>query len=649
MFHVTAVSTTATILVAPFFIAVAALLYAFAVRRLLGIRLGGLRTLIAGVLAFLVASPIITALFGNNSTKSPGILPGLWFFMLGTAIALLAGMTFLVIAEAFAPSGSIPGPLYLVNGLRKRFGRTKRYSQIMRILQRRGLLPYLRGSRRSELRTADGRTRLARSVRLALEDGGVTFVKLGQVLATRRDLLPDEFVQELSGLQDDVASVPWSEIDELFATFERTPLAAASIAQVHAATLHSGQRVVVKVCRPEAPSVVESDLAILESLAARLDQSWGRSVGAVDLAHGFRDALHEELDLRIEARNMTSVAAASARRGGSPVRIPIPVESMSTRRVLVMERLDGRPISAIEPSECTDARDLLARQLLDCLLRQIMVDGVFHADPHPGNVFLLSDGHLGLLDFGSVGRLDAGIRGALQRLLLAVDRGDPVALTDALLEIVERPDTLDEERLRRSLGRFLARHVAAGVTPDASMFSDLFRIVSEHGLAIPPEIAAVFRSLATVEGTISGLEPRFDIVVETRRFAADYLAEQFRPDSLKAAAMDELTALVPVLRRLPRRIDRIGEALETGRLSVNMRILADDRDRRYVTGLVHQILLAFLAAASGIMAVVMLGLRGGPHITASVTLYQFLGYSLLVIAAILALRVLVTVLKPYKT
>ena len=182
----------------------------------------------------------------------------------------------------------------------------------------------------------------------------------------------------------------------------------------------------------------------------------------------------------------------------------------------------------------TDDRDVLARNLLDCLLRQVMVDGVFHADPHPGNVILLSDGRLGLLDFGSVGRIDAGMRGALQRLLLAVDHGDPTALTDALLEIVERPDAIDEERLRRSLGRFVARHVAAGVTPDASMFTDLFRIVSDHGLAIPPEIAAVFRSLATMEGTITRLAPGFDIVArERRRFAADYLDEQFGPDSLQ--------------------------------------------------------------------------------------------------------------------
>jgi ubiquinone biosynthesis protein len=161
-----------------------------------------------------------------------------------------------------------------------------------------------------------------------------------------------------------------------------------------------------------------------------------------------------------------------------------------------------------------DVRAALARSLLDCLLREIMLEGTFHADPHPGNVLLLADGRLGLLDFGSVGRIDQGLRSALQRLLLALDRGDPAGLADALLEVVERPEELDELRLERMLGRFLARHVAAGITPDVTMFTDLFRIVSGHGLAVPPEIAAVFRALATMEGTLTQLAPGFDIVAK---------------------------------------------------------------------------------------------------------------------------------------
>ena len=580
--------------------------------------------------------------------------------ILGVAIALLVGMAFLVVAEVFVPSGSLPGALFVARGLRKRLVRMRRYAQIGRILVRRGLVPYMRGGRRAELRTSDGRARLAHSLRMALEDGGVTFVKLGQLIATRRDLLPEEFVTELSGLQDDVSPVAWPAIaevlraelhdraDDLFATFDRTPLAAASVAQVHAATLCSGERVVVKVCRPEAHAVVEADLEILERLAVRLERStrWGRSVGIVNLAHGFRDALREELDLRIEARNMTSVAAAAAARGSTLVRIAVPIEGLCTTRVLVMERLEGQPLSAIEPWSVIGDRNALARALNDCLLQQVVIDGVFHADPHPGNVFLLPDGKLALLDFGLVGRIDSEMRAALQQILLAVDRGDPAALTDALLEVVGRPAGLDEDQLHRSLGRFLARHVAAGLTPDARMFTDLFRLVSDRGLAIPAEVAAVFRALATMEGTLACLAPGFDIVAETRRFATDRFGERLRPGSVRDAITDEFTTLMPVLRRLPRHIDRISAALESGRLSVNMRVFADDRDRRYVIGLVHEVLLALLAAVSAVVAAMMLGLHGGPNVTSGISLYQFFGCSLLVIGATLALRVLVVAVRP---
>jgi ubiquinone biosynthesis protein len=641
-----------------FFTVLSVLIMGAGLRRLLGMRLSPLRTVLAALIVVFSAAPIITAIAGSSvSSKHPGLLPGLWFVFLGVVIAMLVGMIFLVIAEALVPSGSLPGPLYVLDSTRRMSSRARRYSQITRILARHGLIPYLRGGRRSELATADGRARLARSLRLALEDGGVTFVKLGQVLSTRRDLLPPEFVSELSRLTDDAPTVPWADIrqvleeslaapvDETFASIDEEPLAAASIAQVHAATLPSGERVVVKIRRPGVTAVVAADLDIVQRLATRLERGtrWGRSVGAIALAQGFASALSEELDLRIEARNMAAVVTAAARDEG--IRVPEPCEPYCGEHVLVMQYLDGRPLLAAAPGLPPESRQALARGLLDALLAQVMLDGIFHADPHPGNILLLRDGCLGLLDWGSVGRLDAGLRGALQRLLLALDRGDPVMVTDALLDVVDRPEELDEARLERALGRFLARHFAAGVTPEVRMFTDLFRLVADYGLAVPAEIAAVFRALATVEGTLTQVAPGFDIVAEARRFGGEQFAAQLRPEAIRKTAADELAALIPLLRRLPRRVDRIGGALEAGRLTVSVRLLADPSDRRYLTGLVHQVLLAFLAAATGIMAVLMLGLHGGPVLSPSVSLYSFFGYCLLVIAAILALRVLVQVFR----
>ena len=262
------------------------------------------------------------------------------------------------------------------------------------------------------------------------------------------------------------------------------------------------------------------------------------------------------------------------------------------------------------------------------------------------NILVLGDGRLGLLDFGSVGRLDPSLRAALQRLLLAMDRGDPLAASDALLEVVPRPDEIDQQALERALGEFIARHLGPGMRPGMRMFTDLFRIVSEHGLSVPPQIAAVFRALATLEGALAQLEPGFDLVAETRSFAARHLTEQLEPAAVRQTVSEEVTTLLPMLRRLPRRIERIASAAEHGRLSVQVRLFADERDRRHVTGLLHQVLLTILAATAGIMAVLLLGTGGGPRVTTAVSLYQLFGYNLLVICSILALRVLVLIFRP---
>ena len=629
-------------------------------QRLLGVRFGVVRMVLAAAITLSLFSPIANALVGKPPyTGSNGV--AIAFLVLTTLFSMLAGLVFLVLAEALVPTGSLPRARDLRRGLSGRIARTRRYLQILRIAIKHGLGPYLRGRRRPGRENAAGQADLARSLRLALDEAGVTFVKLGQVLSTRSDIIPSAVATELSRLQDQVSPAPWPEIErvlteelgapprQLYADFDSEPLAAASVAQVYTARIPDGPRVVVKVQRPGIAGIVDRDLDIVRRLARLLERNtdWGRSMGVRALADGFADAMREELDFTVEAGNMTTVAAGRSVASSNDLVVPQLYPDRSTRRVLTMERLDGIGLGNARQAIADRGLDpvRLGRALFDCLLGQVAIDGVFHADPHPGNFLLLTDGRIGMLDLGSVGRLDPATRDALQRFLLAIDHGDPVSATDALLEIVYRPDVIDERALERAVGQFMTRHLAAGVTLGPAMFNDLFRIITSHDLGVPPEVAAVFRALATIEGTISRISPGFDLVAASRQFAAAHVTDRLAPDALRRTATEELATLLPMLRRLPRRIDRIAAAAESGRLGVNVRLLADDRDRRHITGLLHQALLAILGATAGLMAVLLLGTPGGPQVTASMTLYQLIGYNLLVICAVLVLRVLVLIFR----
>ncbi|KAB2342214.1 AarF/ABC1/UbiB kinase family protein [Actinomadura rudentiformis] len=618
---------------------------AWASRRLLGLPVGTARTAVGGLIGFSLPG----FLAGGLQKDDPGL-----YFAASLGSAVLTAMTFIVVAEALVPTGSLPRPHELVVATRRRIARTRRYYQITRIAVRHGLGPYLRG-RRGRGR-GDGAS-LARSLRLALQEGGVTFVKFGQVLSTRRDLLPQAFIDELSHLQDKVPPAPAAEVERVlteelgespytvFAEFDPVPLAAASIAQVHRARLRSGAEVVVKVQRPGIRPLVERDLDLVNRLAATLERRtrWGPSLGAVELAHGFGVALREELDFHVEARNTTAIGAG----GPTGLRLPALHPERSTGRVLIQEWLDGVPLGAADRliEERGLDRAKLARTLLDGLLTQIMRDGTFHADPHPGNILLMRDGGLALLDFGSVGRLDARMRGSLQDILIAVGRGDPAALSDALLEVVTRPEEIDEERLERALGQFMARHLSAGLAPGVDMFTELFRLMAAFRLAVHPEIAAVFRALATIEGTLTRLDPSFSIVAAAQDFAAAHFTERLAPGALKESLTGELLGMLPVLRRLPRRFDRITHSLEQGRLGVNVRLFADERDRHVVTGMLHQVLLTVLGATTAVVAAMLLGTAGGPQVTRDVGLFEVLGYGLLGVSSILVLRVLFTIFR----
>jgi ubiquinone biosynthesis protein len=621
------------------------LVIALAARQLLGLQGGLIRTLLCAVLGLAVASSLLGPHL-QTAADEVALLPVM------AGIQLLTTVLALLVIDAIVPRHS---PIAWVEDAQRRIARARRYAQVSNIARRNGLVRQVRV--RPRFGDHERNVAFARSLRRTLEEAGVTFVKFGQLMSTRDDLLPPEFITELQSLQDQVAPVPWPLVEELlaaelgapvgqvFTRFEQKPLAAASIGQVHRATLHSGEQVVVKVQRPGITAVVDRDLDIILRLAASLERraAWAHDLGAVDLAHDFAAALREELDFRVEARNLTTITASSAlHRSSDRVRLPKLYGDFTTRRVLVMELLDGVPLGRADAviAERGLDRAELARTLLRCLLRQIMVDGVFHDDPHPGNILVLADGQLALLDFGSVGHLDTQLQGALQSLLLAIDQRDPAAFRDALLEIIDDSPDIDVRSLERSLGRLMARNLSPGLIPDAEAFAGIFRIVSVYGVTVPPEIAMVFRTLATLQGTLARLAPGFDIIRESQRFSDTEITAQLDPVDLKDAAIKEVLELVPLLRRLPRRFDRITAAVERGQVSASVRLLADPRDQEVFSGYLHQGLVCVLAAAAGIMAAVLLASQGGPLISQGVRLYAVFGYNLLLISAVLAIRVL---------
>ena len=628
--------------------------------RLLGIRQSWVRALVASGLGLLIGSLLALAVAPQTPVPYP-----LFFVFAILLPALLASMAVSVLLELLAR----PGPLVRIQGrlatvphplrsLRRWAVRRRRYSHITWLAARHGLVPLLFGGRQA---TPDAETpRLIRNLREALEEAGGVFVKLGQMLSTRSDLLPPVVLAELAMLQDAAVLVPRAEMEtwltselgaapaSLFADFDWEPVAGASIAQVYRARLLSGEPVAVKVQRPGIAALMEGDLDIMLRLARLVESNttWGREFRVLDMAQGFAASLREELDFRVEARNIAAVSAAIV--ATKIVHIPTVYTSLSTGRVLLMEWFDGKSVrdasSLLE--ELGLERIALARDLLDALLGQVMREGTFHADPHPGNVIVLRTGQLGLLDFGSVGRINPLQQVALRSILGAMQRRDAAELRIALLDLAtETPADMNDELLERALANFMAQRLGSGMELGAAMFSEMFALLLQFGIAFPPEIGAVFRAVMTLEGTLRVLSPGFQIMDEARALAMRWIREGLAPSSLGKTVTDELQALLPILRRLPRRLDRITEAVERGSLSVNVRLFADARDARLISTLVSRAILAVLGAAIGLMSVLLLGAAGGPVLIAPISLFQALGYLGLCVSLVLILRVVIALVR----
>jgi ubiquinone biosynthesis protein len=626
--------------------------------RVLGVRRSFAATVVSGTAGWVVGVVVSLWIASNAHPASDGFARNLFLFALLGAMAAGVWLEFLarpgIMVRAQSGLQTVPHP---VRSLRRRGRRVRRYAEITRIAMRTGLGPSLGLGRKDDPEAAGARPPVRR-LRLALEECGGMFVKLGQVLSTRTDLISTQAAAELGLLQDRVRPAPRDSIAELleeelsmpladvFPGFDWQPVAAASIGQVYRAQLPDGSSVVVKVQRPGIDESVLVDLSVLEELGHVIETrtSWGREYRVEDLVAEFSARLREELDYRIEARNAHAIALTMP--VDARIRVPYVYEELSTSRVLVMEWLDGRSVREVDWGDTRIAdRVKLADSLLRTFLEQMLQEGVFHADPHPGNVMLLADGHLALIDFGAAGRLDPVQQAALRDLMAGVSRRDADAVVQAVLQVASLRRGVDVNDFERALARFMAQHLAPGSQPDAAMFNAMLRLMFDYGITMPAEWSTFFRALIVLEGTLTTIAPGYSVIDAAESIAAQWVRNLINPNSMQQAVRDELLRTVPMLRRLPRHIDRAFSSLERDGLRVRVTHFSDEHDERVVSRLVNRFVLAFLAGAIGVVSVGLIAIDNGPAFSDHTSLFRVFGYFGLFCATVLAMRVIVAVLR----
>ncbi|MEY2433437.1 MAG: ubiquinone biosynthesis protein [Acidimicrobiaceae bacterium] len=480
-----------------------------------------------------------------------------------------------------------------------------RYGDIARLLVKHGRAEGLRHE--DEATEAD-----AEKLVQDLEAMGPTFIKLGQLLSTRADLLPPVYLEALARLQDDVEPFSFAEIEQIvtdelgvriskaFRSFEHEPLASASLGQVHRAELRDGRQVAVKVQRPGVREQVAHDMEVIEQLAEFLDEhtKTGRKFGFAPMVEEFRVAITAELDYLLEADNLRVLGQVLSQY--DKIVVPQPVNDYTTSIVLTMDYVGGRNVSTIGPLAQLDIDgDVLAEELFRAYLDQILVHGFVHADPHPGNVLLTDDHRLALIDLGMVTRVSPQMQDELLKLLIAISEGQGAEVAAVMAGLADHPDDYDHAAFERQIVDLVQRNqtVAMGDFNAGAVVAELARIAGQCGLRPPSELTMLAKALLNLDQVASNLAPDFDPNAAIRDHVADVMRHKMlqaaSPANLLSAAMDakEFAQL------LPSRVNKVMDALARGELTLNVQGIDERELMRGIQKLANRVTTGLIIAA----------------------------------------------------
>jgi ubiquinone biosynthesis protein len=513
-------------------------------------------------------------------------------------------------------------------GIRKKAQHLKRYKDLAGLLVKYGRSDIVKqlDLETSDLPKGEGKDPLADELPDDLERLGPTYIKLGQFLSTRADFFPPEYLKALSRLQDKVTPIPEGKVETILSSelgtriskafdhFEIQPVASASLGQVHFAKLRGGRPVAVKVQRPDIREQIFNDLDAFEDIAEFLEKhtKLGRQLMLQATLEEFRKAMVNELDYWQEAQNLRNLSEnlKEFRR----IKVPLPVQDYTTSRILTMEYLPGKNIGNISPLGLMDIDGVeLAEELFRAYLKQILVDGFFHADPHPGNVYVTDDGNLALIDLGMVARVPEKLKLKLVRILIAISEGEGDKAAGHLIDIGEKEDNANEGNFIKMVSEIIAK------THDNSLQQievgrlvlEVTRISAENGIRLPNEIVMLGKALLNLDRVGRTLDPDFDPNASLRRNTVDLMQKKLR-DSLRPSNFYEsLLDARDFIENFPGRVNKLLSALADNKFTLRMRIIDEEHFIGALKEAANRLTTGLILAALIIGAALMMRIETG--------------------------------------